>query len=171
MTLKLEEMFNEIQVAGSLTTDLPIVTTSSITAASQSTTGSFAVVNDLTVGDSLAVTGAAGFNGAVSINAGLTATGTIAGAIGQFSGALGASGAAVFAAGVTVTGIVDAGELSVGNAGIKVGSLSGNLNPTGTTGGIGCLFVNSSAGATGVTNRIYINTNGETAWTFIQTGA
>lgn len=124
MTIKLEEMFSEIQQAG-ITTDKDITTSGAISAATQT------------------LSGAATFSSAVTVNASLTVTGS--------------------------SSLVS--PVGIGNAGIKVGSLSGNLNPTGTTGGIGCLFINSSAGATGVTNRIYINTDGATGWTYIQTGA
>jgi hypothetical protein len=79
-------------------------------------------------------------------------------------GALTVTGVATFAGGSVLTS-----PLGVGSAGIKVGALTPPMNPTGTTGGIGCLFINTTA--TGVTNRIYVNTDGATAWTFITTGA
>jgi hypothetical protein len=77
---------------------------------------------------------------------------------------------------MTVTGTITSigssvltSPVGIGSAGIKVGALAPPLNPTGTTGGIGCLFINTTA--TGVTNRVYINTDGATAWTYFTTGA
>ena len=90
------------------------------------------------------------------------------------------SGAMTVGGALTVTGVttlvgglaggtVVTSPFGVGSAGIKVGALAPPINPTGVTGGVGCLFINTTA--TGVTNRVYINTDGATAWTYITTGA
>lgn len=109
-------------------------------------TGTFATLSNtgaMAVGGALTVAGAATVTGLTTLNGGLTVTGaTILPAI-----------------------------IGIDTAGVKTGALTGNVNPTGTTGGIGTLFLNTGSGATGVTNRIYINTNGATGWTYVQTGA
>lgn len=153
-------MMNEFRYPSGINTAKSFTTTSDISAANvtSSATGTFSAVANSgaeTIGGTLTVTGVSTF-----------------GATGQFNGSIGVTGNATIAGTLAVTGAVNfQSPFGVGNAGIKVGSLSGNTNPTGTTGGIGCLFINSSSGATGVTNRIYINTDGATGWTYIQTGA
>ena len=57
----------------------------------------------------------------------------------------------------------------IGAAGIIVGALSNNINPTGTSAAEGVIFINTTA--TGPTNRAYINTNGATGWTYMTCGA
>lgn len=75
----------------------------------------------------------------------------------------------------TVTGVATLGVTGTANP-VNLGSggpqlISGTLtvpnNPTGVSAPAGSIFIN--LGATGVTNRAYINTNGATGWTYLGT--
>lgn len=139
MTIKIEETLNEIQVAGGIYSAKPIQTTATATFAAQSVTGA------LSIGGTLAVTGAVTLVGGLTANS-LTATGTPT---------LGSTGTA----GYTILGS--------GGPQIISGTLAPPANPTGVSAPLGSLFINLTA--TGVTNRVYINTNGATGWTYLST--
>lgn len=146
MSLLVEQTLNEIQMAGGINTAKPLVSTSTGTFAaivnngSQTVTGNQVINGNATVGGTLAVTGA------VTIQGALTSVG------------LGTFGA---------TGTSPAVTLGAGGPQVISGTLIPPANPTGVSATLGSLFIN--LGATGVTNRVYINTNGATGWTFLGT--
>lgn len=101
---------------------------------------------------SLTVTGNSIVNGNATVGGTLTVTG-VATLIG--APILGATGSA--------------GYTTLGASGPQLisGTLAPPANPTGVTAPVGSLFINLTG--TGVTNRVYINTNGATGWTFLAT--
>lgn len=137
-SIKVEDTLNEIRQAEGYNSDLPIVTTSTITA-SNIVTSATGTAGAFTVNGALTVTGGATVNS-------LTATGTPT---------LGSTGTAGYTA------------LGSGGPQIISGTLAPPLNPTGVSAPLGSLFINLAA--TGVTNRVYINTDGATAWTYLST--
>lgn len=102
-----------------------------------------------------------------------SATGTFGAVVN--SGAQAVAGALTVGGALTVTGISTLGATgqanytSFGPGGPRLisGTLAPPANPTGITAPLGTLFIN--LGATGVTNRVYINTDGATGWTFLAT--
>lgn len=139
MASKLEEMMNEFRYPSQITTDKNIVTSGSITA-SNIVTSATGTAAGFTVNGALAVTG----NATVAGTLGVTGVSTLG-----------------------VTGTSSPINLGSGGPQLISGTLAPPLNPTGVTAPKGSLFINLTG--TGVTNRVYINTDGATAWTFLAT--
>lgn len=101
------------------------------------------ITTDKAISTSAALTvgGALSVTGAVSMNGGLTATATTT---------------------LPATTVI-------GAAGVIVGALTPPANPTGVSASKGTIYINTTG--TGVTNRMYVNTDGATAWTYFTTGA
>lgn len=147
MTIKLEEMLNEVTYEDKILTDKDIETSGTITASNISTltTGSAA---GFTVNGDLAVTGAATVKGTLTVTGAITA-----------------------GAGVTATGNVVAGKYFIGTATgpqIIFGSVTGGAAPTDTA-PTGSLFINTSG--TGPASRVFVNATGATLWVPITTSA
>lgn len=152
MSMKLEEMFNEIQQQG-INTAKNIVTS-----------------GNLSVGGTMTVTGAQTFAGAITVNASATVTGNanITGNV-TVGGTLTVTGVATLVGAPILGATGTAGYTSLGTGGpvLMSGTLAPPANPTGITAAKGSIFINLTG--TGVTNRVYINTDGATAWTFMGT--
>lgn len=145
-SIKVEDTLNEIRYAEGYNSDLPIVTTSTITASN-------------------IVTSATGTAGSFAVNGALTVT-----AAATIAGTLDVTGAASFNAAVNVTAA--AGGLTFGSAGptIQVGTNpnSGVQGPTGISATTGSLFINQTP--TGPSNRLFVNA-GATAWSSVTVAA
>lgn len=145
MSILVEQTLNEIQSAGGINTAKPLVSTS---------TGTFAAVVATTITNN----GSQTVTGNQVVNGNLTVGGTA-----TVTGALTSVGAGTFGA----TGTSPAVTVGTGGPQVIAGTLVPPANPTGVSATLGSLFIN--LGATGVTNRVYINTNGATGWTYLGT--
>lgn len=103
------------------------------------------------------VTSATGTSGSFTVNGALTVTG------GLTANSLTATGTPSLGS----TGTAGYTQLGSGGPQLISGTLAPPLNPTGISAPLGSLFIN--LGATGVTNRMYINTDGATGWTYLAT--
>lgn len=160
MAIKLEEMLNEFRYPSAITTDKAISTSSNLTVG-----GTLGVTGAVTLSGGITATGAT-INGSATVTGNATITGNE-----TVGGTLTVTGAATIVGATTVGVTGTAPALTVGTGGPQViaGSLVPPANPTGITATVGSLFINIIG--TGVTNRMYINTNGATGWTYFTSGA
>lgn len=158
MSILVEQTLNEIQSAGGINTAKPLVSTS---------TGTFAaIVNNgsATINGGLTVTGALTVNASATVTGNLAVTGNE-----TVGGALTVTGVATLIGAPILGATGSAGYTTLGTSGPQLisGTLAPPANPTGITAAKGSIFINLTG--TGVTNRLYINIDGATAWTFLAT--